>query len=62
MVNLVSKVHSNTFESDTNFVAFAASQFRAVRPTIKGGTYFKESDVVKIEAITKEDLLEMATD
>ncbi len=62
VVNLVSKVHSNTFESDTNFVAFAASQFRAVRPTIKGGTYFKEGDVVKIEAITKEDLLEMATD
>ena len=62
VVNLVSKVHSNTFESDTNFVAFASSQFRAFLSTIIGGTYFKEVDVVKIEAITKEYLLEMSTD
>lgn len=62
VIALKNKIDVNNIEKDTNFVRVNATFFKAKRNNYKGGTFYKANDFLKIEMISQNNLLEMATD
>lgn len=61
VVGLANKSGIGDFVSDTNFRRAGPLDFVAIRSSLKGGRFYQESDTVKMEFITSEQLLEMAS-
>lgn len=62
VIGLKSKIDIEELQNDTNFVLSRKKYFTVKNSNYKKGTFYKQGDVLKIEAISKDDLLEMASD
>lgn len=62
ILGLRSKLTVSDLESDVNFVSIAEKTFRVTQSNYRKGVFYKKEDIVKIEAISSNDLKEMATD
>lgn len=62
VISLISKARVSDFASDCNYLQQNSNIFVAKQANIKLGSYFKATDVVKIEAISPDELKEMAHD
>lgn len=62
ILGLRSKLKVSDLESDVNFVSIAEKTFRVTQSNYRKGVFYKKEDIVKIEAISSNDLKEMATD
>jgi len=60
VIKLLNKMNFSHFENDSNFTFIQADRVLVKHPCFHGGYYFQENDLVKIEQVTKKDLLEMA--
>ncbi len=61
VVKVISKINSENFAEDTNFVSNGNSVF-VKNPNLKFGQYFKKGDQIKIENVTAHQLMEMEND
>jgi len=59
VIQLLDKMNAAAFEKDTNFVRNGSRGFAAKHAGFRGGYYFQENDAVKIESVSKDDLLEI---
>ena len=62
VIGLRNKIDINDFKKDTNFVIENKNDLKVKQATYKKGTFYNVNDVLKIESISKTDLLEMADD
>jgi hypothetical protein len=62
VVGLKSKLNVSQLQKDTNFVQTKTNYFKVKHANYKGGTFYEENDLLKIEAISPADLIEMAED
>jgi hypothetical protein len=62
VVQLLDKMNANSFEKDTNFVRTGQKGFSARHANFRGGYYFRENDVIKVESVSPDDLLGMVSD
>lgn len=60
VIGLRSKLSVAMLEKDSNFEKKGSYFFRVKKPTYKNGTFYEENDSIKIEAISENDLKEMA--
>ncbi len=60
VVSLLNKMYRQNFETDSNFTEIQPDRFVAKKGLFKGGYYFQANDGVKIEQVSRQDLLEMA--
>jgi hypothetical protein len=59
-VGLLNKTSEENFVQDTNFISVSSSIFKAKRSLFKNEYYYHKGDEVKIESVTREQLLEIA--
>ena len=62
VIGLRSKLSVSELKKDKNFEQLSAIFFMAKQSTYKNGVFYEENDWLKIEAISSEDLKEMAED
>lgn len=62
VIGLRSKLDVNELKSDENFEQISTVFFRVKQSNYKNGVFYEEKDLLKIEAISPEDLKEMAQD
>lgn len=62
VIGLKSKIDVRELKNDTNFVQKQKNYFAVKHSNYKKGSYYKQNDILKVEAISKDDLLEMASD
>ncbi|PXY44713.1 hypothetical protein [Flavobacterium hydrophilum] len=62
VVGLRSKINVSELKKDKNFEETGAVFFKVRHSNYKNGIFYEENDVLKIEAISSEDLIEMAED
>ncbi|GGF19742.1 hypothetical protein [Flavobacterium limi] len=62
VVGLRSKLNVSELEKDKNFEQISSFFFKVRHSNYKNGIFYEENDVLKIEAISSEDLIEMAED
>ena len=62
VIGLKNKLDVNSFEKDTNFIRTSKNEFRVRHSNYKKGSYYKAGDLLKVEGVSKTDLLEMAND
>jgi len=62
VVNLISKIDTESFKNDTNFIIQDKTLVKVKNPNFKLGYYFKKNDLIKIENINFEQLIEMSED
>lgn len=62
VIGLKNKIDYKRFKRDTNFNLFKQNWFKVKNSNYKNGTFYKNSDLLKLEQITENDLLEMAED
>jgi hypothetical protein len=62
VIGLKSKINVQEMKKDTNFVMMRHRFFRAKNGNYKHGIYYKKDDYLKLEAVSENDLLEMAAD
>ena len=62
VVGLRSKINLNELKKDQNFEQLNALFFKVKQSNYKNGIFYEENDLLKIEAISSENLLEMADD
>jgi hypothetical protein len=62
VIGLKSKINEQEIRKDTNFVMMKHHFFRAKNGNYKHGIYYKKDDYLKLEAVSEDDLLEMAAD
>lgn len=62
VIGLRSKLNVNELKKDTNFEKTGPMFFKVKRSNYKNGIFYEENDLLKIEAISSEDLVEMAED
>jgi hypothetical protein len=62
VIQLLDKMDAAAFEKDTNFVRNGSKGFAAKHAGFRGGYYFQENDAVKIESVSKDDLLEIVNE
>ena len=62
VIQLLNKMYFTHFENDSNFTVLMKDRYSARHACFKGGYYFQEGDMVKIEHIPENDLLDMITD
>lgn len=62
VMGLLNKMNTRNFENDTNFICLSANHYRTKNPNFKSGYYFRKSDYIKIERVTENELLSMASD
>jgi hypothetical protein len=62
VIQLLDKMNAAAFEKDTNFVRNGSKGFAAKHAGFRGGYYFQENDAVKIESVSKDDLLEIVNE
>jgi hypothetical protein len=60
VIQLLNKMNFSHFENDTNFIRLKKNFFSAKHGCFKGGYYFRQSDVIKIENVSSEELREIA--
>ena len=59
VINLIGKVHNSNFTSDKNFKTYKENFLRVQENQLKMGFFFKKDDIIKLEAISKDNLSEM---
>ncbi len=62
VVGLLNKINADHFTDDSNFVFISANRLQVKHACFKAGYYFQEKDEVKLEAVSKDELLDMATE
>lgn len=62
ILDLRSKLTIDDLQTDKNFVAIDATTFKVIQSNYRKGVFYKKEDLVKIEAVTANDLKEMAED
>ena len=62
VIGLRNKIDITDFKKDSNFVFENKYNLKVKHSNYKRGTFYKVNDVLKIEAISKKELLEMADD
>jgi len=62
IVGLRSKLNVNELKRNKNFEQISAVFFKVKQSNYKNGTFYEENDLLKIEAISSDDLLQMAQD
>jgi hypothetical protein len=62
VVGLRSKLNFSELKNDTNYVQTSSVFFKVKHANYKNGIFYEENDKLKIEAISSEDLIEMAKD
>ena len=62
VIGLRSKLNANALAIDDNFEQTGPMFFKVRRSNYKNGIFYEENDVLKIEAVSSEDLKEMADD
>lgn len=62
VVGLRSKLNVNELKNNGNFEQTSSAFFKVKQANYKNGIFYEENDVLKIEAISSEDLIEMAED
>ncbi|WP_241676569.1 hypothetical protein [Flavobacterium pectinovorum] len=62
VIGLRSKINVNELNKDQNFEQINAVFFKVKQSNYKNGVFYEENDLLKTEAISPEDLLEMADD
>lgn len=62
VIGLKSKISERELKKDTNFVSVSEHFFKVKNSNYKHGIYYTKDDFLKIEAVSEEDLIEMATD
>ncbi len=60
VIGLRSKINESELKKDQNFEQINAIFFKVKQSNYKNGIFYEENDLLKIEAISPEDLLEMA--
>jgi len=60
VIGLRSKLNANELQKDINFEKIDAIFFKVKKSNYKNGVFYEENDLLKIEAISSEDLKEMA--
>lgn len=62
VIGLISKMDVQDLKKDTNFVQENDTFFKVKNSVYKAGNFLEKNDKLKIETISKSDLLEMAND
>jgi hypothetical protein len=62
VIGLRSKLNVSELKKDPNFQQISPIFFKVKSSTYKNGTFYEENDLLKTEAISSEDLIEMAED
>ena len=62
VIGLRSKISASELKNDPNFEKIGAIFFKAKQSNYKNGVFYEENDLLKIEAISSEDLKEMVND
>lgn len=62
VIGLKNKIEKKELISDENFKVIESNSFQVLNSNYKNSTFFKKDDVLKLEAISEENLLEMAHD
>ncbi|MCI9844258.1 hypothetical protein [Flavobacterium pectinovorum] len=62
VIGLRSKLNVSELKDDKNFEQISSFFFRVKHANYKNGTFYEENDVLKIEAVSSDDLIEMAED
>ncbi|WP_316635793.1 hypothetical protein [uncultured Flavobacterium sp.] len=62
VIGLRSKINVSELKKDQNFEQVNALFFKVKQSNYKNGIFYEENDLLKIEAISSENLLEMADD
>ncbi|TDD99857.1 hypothetical protein [Flavobacterium cellulosilyticum] len=62
VIGLINKTNSLNFENNPNFKLANKNWIKVTKSNYKSGTYYKKGDLLKLERISKNDLLEMAND
>ena len=60
VIGLRSKLNANELQKDSDFEKVDAIFFKVKKSNYKNGVFYEENDLLKIEAISSEDLKEMA--
>jgi hypothetical protein len=62
VIGLRSKLNVNELKKDANFEKIGTIFFKVKKSNYKNGVFYEENDLLKIEAISSEDLIEMGND
>lgn len=62
VIGLRSKLNLEELKKDANFEKTGSIFFKVKKANYKNGTFYEENDLLKIEAISSKDLIEMAED
>ncbi|TRX30425.1 hypothetical protein FNW52_20260 [Flavobacterium sp. ZT3R18] len=62
IIGLRNKIDVNNLKNNSSFVLTKENWFTVTSSTFKNGVFYKEKDLLKIETISRNDLLEMADD
>lgn len=62
VLGLKNKIELANFEKDVNFICINKSVIKVKNSNYKNGSFYKKGDWLKLEVISKYDLLEMADD
>jgi len=62
VIQLLNKINASHFENDSNFIFVTTSRVLARRSCFKAGYYFMEKDEIKLESVSQQELLSMATE
>ncbi|MBS7234223.1 hypothetical protein KHA90_24790 [Flavobacterium psychroterrae] len=60
VIGLRSKLNVSELKKDANFKSISPIFFKVIKSNYKNGVFYEESDLLKTEAISSEDLKEMA--
>ena len=60
VIRLLNKMSFTHFENDSNFTRLNENRYLVRRPGFLGGYYFRDQDSVKVEHVSKEDILSIA--
>jgi hypothetical protein len=62
IIGLRNKIDANNLKNNSSFVLTKNNWYTATSSNFKDGVFYKKNDQLKIETISKNDLLEMAND
>jgi hypothetical protein len=62
IIGLRNKINIQNLKKDTNFVFINKNRYQVSNSNYKNGVFYKQNDILKIEAISAPDLEEMACD
>ena len=62
VVQLLNKINFGYFKNDSNFIPAGSNRFLTKHACFKGGYYFQQQDLVKLEQVPEQDLLDITDD